>query len=298
MRRLQTLVLVAVVAAALLLSACTGGRRQTITIGSKIFTESILIGEITAQLIEDKLDVKVDRKFSLGGTQVVYDGIKSGDVDLYTEYDGTAYEVQLKIADPITEPSAVYPLVRQRLEAEENVLVSEPLGWNNTFTLALPAAAAEAHGLRTYSDLAAISDQFVLGVEQEFLARKDGYDNLVATYGFKFKDVRAMDPGLKYKAIENDQVQVINAYSTDGQLQAFNLVILEDDKDFFPPYNAMVIVRKGAAEAHPELMATVNLLASRFDDETMQHLNYRVDDLGETVEAVARDFLQEQGLLD
>lgn len=298
LKSVRTLLVAVGLLAALLLSACSGGGSNTITVGSKNFTENILMGEMLAQLIENKMDVTVKRDLNLGGTQVVYQGVQTGDIDLYLDYDGTAYEVQLKIEDPVTDPDAVYPLIKERMEAEQGVLISAPLGFNNTYTLALPSELAEQYNLKTYSDLAAVSDQFVLGVEQEFLARKDGYDNLVATYGFNFKDVRAMDTGLKYKAIENGEVQVINAFATDGQLPAFGLTVLEDDLKFFPPYNAMFIVRKEAAEQHPELMDTISVLTGIFTDEIMQNLNYRVDHLGETVEDVARDFLQQQGLLD
>lgn len=299
MKRFRSILIVLGLTAALLLSACSGGgSANTVTVGSKNFTENLLLGEMLAQLIDHKMDVNVKRQLNLGGTQVVYEGVQSGDIDLYVDYDGTAYEVQLKIEDPVTDPAAVYPLIKERMEAEQGVLISAPLGFNNTYTLALPQELAAEHNLKTYSDLAAISDQFVLGVEQEFLARKDGYDNLVETYGFNFKDVRAMDTGLKYKAIENGQVQVINAFATDGQLPAFGLVVLEDDLQFFPPYNAMFVVRQGAAEAHPELMDTISALTGVFNDEIMQELNYRVDELGESEAAVAKEFLQQQGLLD
>ncbi|MDI3270134.1 MAG: glycine betaine ABC transporter substrate-binding protein [Bacillota bacterium] len=274
----------------------SAGSGQTLTVGSKQFTESIILGEMAAQLVEKKMGIPVKRKLNLGGTLVVYQALTQGEIDFYVDYDGTAYQVQLQITDPILDPAAVYPLVTEKLQGK-NIRVSEPLGFNNTYALALPRNLAEKYRLKTYSDLAAVSSSFIFGTEQEFMGRPDGYDGLVAAYGFRFKDVKTMDSGLKYRAVQQGKVDVIDAYATDGQLKTFDMVILEDDKHFFPPYNAMFLVRQTAANAYPDLMATLNLLAGKLSDETMQELNYRVDELGESPEKVAREFLAQAGLV-
>lgn len=270
-----------------------------VIVGSKDFTESILLGEIAAQVIEAKTDLQVERKLNLGGTTVTFNGLKTGDLTLYAEYDGTAYSAHLQKTDPITDPAGLYELVKKETEEKFGLTWSEPLGMNNTYTLAVPREIAEQYSLKTFSDLLEVDDQLVFGTSNEFMARTvDGYEPLVATYGFQFKDVATMQIGLRYKAVENGDVDIIDAYATDGKLKEFDMVILEDDKQFFPPYNGGYLVRMDAVEAHPELMEALNELAGTLTDETMQELNYRVDSLEEPVDQVARDFLKSVGIVE
>lgn len=288
-----------------LVAGCGGGsggsaRDNTIIVGSKDFTENIVLGEMVAQMIESHTDLKVERKLNLGGTKVNFDGItsKNRDLDVYAEYDGTGYGVHLKIEDPITDPDAVYDLVKGRFEKEFKLTWSKPFGFNNTYALAMPRKVAEQYNIKTYSDLAVHSDKFVFGTTNEFMGRAaDGFNPLVKTYGFKFKDVKTMQTGLRYLAIEKNEVQVMDAYATDGKLKEFDMVILEDDKKFFPPYNGAAIVRMDTLEKHPQVMDAINKLAGMLDDQTMQEINYRIDVKSESVQAVAKDFLQSKGLL-
>lgn len=269
-----------------------------VIVGSKDFTESILLGEIAAQVIEARTDLQVERKLNLGGTTVNFNGLRTGDLTLYAEYDGTAYSAHLQRTDPIEDPTKLYELVKRETEEKFGLTWSEPLGMNNTYTLAVPREVAEKYNLKTYSDLLAVDDQLVFGTTNEFMARTvDGYEPLVATYGFEFKDVATMQTGLRYKAIENGDVHIIDAYATDGKLKEFDMVILEDDKNFFPPYNGGYLVRMDAVQRHPELMDALNELAGKLTDEVMQELNYRVDSLEEPVEEVARDFLRSIGIV-
>ena len=276
-------------------------RDNTITVGSKDFTENIVLGEMVAQMVEAHTDLKVERKLNLGGTKVNFDGIRSKnrDLDIYVEYDGTGYGVHLKIEDPITDPDAVYDLVKGRFEQEFKLTWSQPFGFNNTYALAMPRKVAEQYNIKTYTDLTAHSDKFVFGTTNEFMGRAaDGFNPLVATYGFKFKDVKTMQTGLRYLAIEKGEVQVMDAYATDGKLKEFDMVVLEDDKKFFPPYNGAAIVRMDTLEKHPEVMVAINKLAGMLDDETMQEINYRIDVKTESVQAVAKDFLKSKGLIN
>jgi osmoprotectant transport system substrate-binding protein len=299
-RKRMATVLVAMVAVLALVAGCGKGGAQSgkVTIGSKDFSESILLGEIVAQLIEGNSDMKVERKLNLGGTTVNFDGVKNGDLDMYVEYDGTAYGVHLAHTEPITDPSKVYGQVKAEFEEKFKLTWSQPFGFNNTYALAMPQALAEQYNIKTYSDLAKHSGEFVFGTTNEFMGRQaDGYDPLVATYGYNFKNVKKMTAGLRYPAIGQNEIQVMDAYATDGKLKEFDMVILEDDKKFFPPYNAAVLVRMDTLERNPGLLDVLNKLGGVMSDEVMQELNYRVDVKTETVEAVAKDFLTSKGLI-
>lgn len=283
-----------------LVSGCGGASAKfgRVTIGSKDFSENILLGEMVAQVIEGNTDIKVERKLNLGGTKVNFDGLKSGDLDMYVDYDGTGYSVHLGHTEPITDAGKVYDQVKQEFESKFQLTWSKPFGFNNTYALAMPRKLAEQYNIKTYSDLAKYSDQFVFGTTNEFMGRQaDGYDPLVKTYGYKFKDVKKMTAGLRYKAIEQNEIQVMDAYATDGKLKEFDMVILEDDKKFFPPYNGAVVVRMETLEKNPGLLDVLNKLGSTMNDQVMQELNYRVEVKGEAVEAVAKDFLQSKGLV-
>lgn len=296
MRKLALLLVVAM--SALIIAGCGGSGGGKVVVGSKNFTENLILGEMLAQLIEAKTELQVERKLNLGGTDVCFDGVKNGDLDLYVDYDGTAYAFHLGIEDPITDPTAVYDMVNARLESDLKMKFTKPFGFNNTYTLALPKELAEQHNVKSYSDLAGVDDQLTFGVEHEFLNREqDGYPGLQKVYGLDFKQVLPMETGLKYRAIADRKVDVINAFSTDGKLKAFDLAILEDDEHFFPPYNAAPLVRLDTLEKHPELEEVLNLLAGQISDAEMQEMNYLVDEEGKSEVEVAKDFLTKKGLL-
>ncbi|MFZ5818237.1 MAG: glycine betaine ABC transporter substrate-binding protein [Bacillota bacterium] len=283
--------------------AGSGGRQggsgeKKVTIGSKDFTENIILGEMVAQLIEKNSDIKVERKLNLGGTKVNFDGLKNGDLDMYAEYDGTGYGLHLKHTEPITDPTKIYDQVKKEFEEKFKLTWSKPFGFNNTYALAMPRKIAEEHNIKTYSDLAKVSDKFVFGTTNEFMGREaDGYNPLVKTYGFKFKDVKTMQTGLRYKAIESGDIQVMDAYATDGKLKEFDMKLLIDDKKFFPPYNGAMVIRMDTVQKYPELMEIINKLAGKLNDEKMQELNYLVEVKEESVDKVARDFLTREGLI-
>lgn len=285
----------------MLAAGCFGGTRgaaDTIVVGSKNFTESVILGELVAQLLEAHTDFNIERRLNLGGTDVNFRALGNGDLDVYVEYDGTAYAFHLDIDEPVDDPSTMFDRVNRMLQERLDMKFTAPLGFNNTYALALPRQLVEERGLQTYSDLAAVSEQFVFGVEHEFLNREhDGYPGLRDTYGFNFRRVVTMETGLKYRAVQQDEVQVINAFSTDGNLVAFDLGVLEDDKQFFPPYNAAPLVRLEALEAHPELEDVLNRLGGQISNEEMQQMNYAVDQQGRSEVDVAREFLQGKGLI-
>ncbi len=290
-------ILILTLAAAMLfvLAGCSG--KKTVTIGSKDFSENIVLGEIFAQLIEAETDIQVERKLNMGGTFVCFEAIKKGDIDIYPEYTGTGLTAQLKL-DVITDPDESYRVVAEEFDKQFGIKWLEPLGFNDTYTLAVTDEVYQQYGVETYSDLAAVSENLVFGAEHEFFDRQDGFDGLVETYGFTFKgEPKKMNVSLKYQAIGNGDMDVTDAFSTDGPIKQYNLKVLIDDKNFFPPYYAAPIIRNDTLKEYPELEEVLNKLAGLIDDAAMTELNYKVDVEGQAVETVAKDFLTGAGLL-
>lgn len=278
------------------LTGCSGGDK--IVIGSKDFSENILLGEIFSQLIEAKTDIKVERKLNLGGTFVCFEAIKNGQIDIYPEYTGTGLTAQLKM-DVIGEPDEAYRVVAEEFNKQFDIKWLSPLGFNNTYTLAVNDKVYQQYGVETFSDLAKISENLVFGAEHEFFDRQDGYEGLVEKYSLKFKgEPKKMNVSLKYQAIGNGDMDVTDAFATDGAIKQYNLKVLTDDLGFFPPYYAAPIIRNATLERYPELEDVLNTLANAIDDATMTELNYKVDVEGKNVATVAKEFLNERGLLE
>lgn len=295
MRKKIISAILALVIISALISGC-GKSSGTVVIGSKNFTEQIIMGNMLATLVEKNTDLKVDRKLNLGGTDVAFNALKSGDIDMYVEYTGTGLVNILK--KPTQNNSdAVYNEVKKDFKEKYNLDWLEPIGFNNTYTLAISPSVEEKYHPKTISDLKKISSNLVLGSTMEFTERPDGYPGLKKTYNIKFKSVKGMDSGLRYPAIEKGDVDVIDAFSTDGMLKAYNLTVLKDDKNFFPPYYAAPLVRDDTLKKYPELKDVLNKLAGQINDETMRELNYKVDKLGEDPKTVADDFLKSKGLI-
>ncbi|MDQ7096402.1 glycine betaine ABC transporter substrate-binding protein [Desulfosporosinus sp. PR] len=273
-----------------------GSSKDTITIGGKNFTEQNILVYMMADLIKDKTNLNVVTKPNLGGTLIVSQALDRGDLDLYAEYTGTALTVQLKEA-PMTDPDAVYQKVKEQYEAQKKLTWLKPLGFNNTYTLTMSKAEAEKYGIKTFSDLTKVAPNMTLVCEQEFLERSDGYKGLETTYGLHFKTTKGMDAGLTYDAVKSGKADVNDAFATDGRIAAFNLVSLTDDKHFFPPYYAAPVIRDATLTKHPEIADTLNLLAGKLSDETMQQLNAKVDVDKQDPKDVASDWLKSQGLI-
>lgn len=294
-----------IMVAALLLgvaAGCTGsktassGNKGTITIGSKNFTENIIVTEILAQTIEANTELKVERKLNLGGTLVCWQGLKKGELDLYPDYTGTGLMAILK-KDVITDPDKVYDIVQKEYNEQFKIKWLKPLGFNNTYVTAVTEDFAAQHSLKTTSDLKPIAGDLVYCADQEFLNRKDGFPGLCKTYGLKFKDTKAMDIGLKAKAAADNKVDVVDAFATDGELVAYNLKVLEDDKQYFPPYYCAPVVRMDTLEKYPEIEDTLNKLAGQISDEDMQQMNYKVKEKGLNPADVAAEFLKAKGIV-
>ncbi|QAA31866.1 glycine betaine ABC transporter substrate-binding protein [Clostridium manihotivorum] len=271
-------------------------KSKSITIGSKNFTEQLILGNMYADLIEAKTDLKVNRKLNLGGTQVAFGALKSGDLDLYVEYTGTGLIDILK-EDLINDPDKAYDIVKKDFKEKYDMNWLKPLGFNNTYTLAVTKELAKQYNLESLSDLAKVSNTLILGSTIEFSNREDGLLGLKKTYNMNFKSVKPVDGGLRYTALNSGNSDVIDAFSTDGLIKAFDLKVLKDDKEFFPPYYAAPLIRQDTLDKHPELKQVLDTLAGNLNDETMRNLNYKVDKLNESPADVAKQFLSDQGLI-
>lgn len=286
-----------------------------VSVGSKDFTEQLVLAEMVAALLEDS-GYEVNRELNLGGTAVVHEALVAGDVNVYVEYTGSGLEI-LDV-DPLefagngngeedATPDAdngvegmdeVYDLVSTEYEEQFGLMWLEPWGFNNTYQLAMRGDHAEELGIETVSDLVEQSGDLEAGFTQEFLVRDDGYPGMQGTYeGLEFADAAGLDPGLMYDALVNEEVDVISAFATDGRIAAFDLVLLEDDMNFFPPYYAAPVVDGELLEQSPEVEELLNQLAGQISDEEMAELNLQVDEEGAAPEDVAQEFLTEQGLI-
>jgi len=266
-----------------------------IVVGSKNFMENKLLAEIFAQLIEARTDLIVERRLGLAGTQVCFEALRAGAIDLYPEYTGTGL-VSILQYPPTGDPRTALNTVRSEFLKRWNLWWLNPLGFENSYALAVPRAQAHGRSLRTISDLAKISSSLKAGVGFEFLKRPDGLPGLNAQYGLTFQHVQAMQQSLKYQAAAAGEIDVLDVYTTDGRLSVYDFVVLEDDQHFFPPYEAAGLLRGSTLEQHPELGAVLGLLSNAFDAKTMRQLNYRLQEGGEPVEVVARDALASLGL--
>lgn len=271
-------------------------KSDTIVIGSKNFNEQLILGNMLATLIEKNTDIKVEKKLNLGGTSIAFNALKAGELDMYVEYTGTGL-VNIMGQQSISDADKTYEVVSDYFNKNYGITWLSPLGFNNTYTLAIRKDTAEKYGLETFSDLAKVGSQLVLGCTIEFSNREDGYLGLNKKYIMNFKDVNPVDGGLRYTSLNSNKTDVIDAFSTDGLLKAFELKVLKDDKSFFPPYYAAPIVSNKTLEKHPELKDLINKLAGKLDDEKMRELNYKVDKLDEVPAKVAEDFLRDNGLI-
>jgi osmoprotectant transport system substrate-binding protein len=280
-----------------LLAGCGGAGSKTIVIGSKDFTENIILGEIIAQMLEAKTDLKVERKLNMGGTFVNFEALKKGDIDIYADYTGTGLTAQLKM-DVINDADKVYNIVQKEFNKRFKLKWLRPFGFNNTYAIAVREDFAQKNNITKVSDLVPLAPNLVFGAEHEFFNRQDGYDGMIKTYGLKFKDVAKMQVALKYQAIAQGKMEVTDAFATDGQLITYKLKVLEDDKNFFPPYYAAPVVRIDTLEKHPEIEEVLNQLGGKINDEEMQKMNYQAEAENKPVEDVAKDFLKSKGLID
>lgn len=270
---------------------------KKVVIASKPHSEQYILAEMLTILIEENTDIEVEKKLGIGGgTSNIHPAMLKGEIDIYPEYSGTGLLFVLK-EDLIADPDELFLEVKKRYEEEFGILWLDIYGFNNTYALAVKNETAVKYGLKNYDDLAKVSNQLTFGAEYDFFEREDGFNGLKKIYPLNFKDTKEIDIGLKYQAIGSGQVDVINAFSTDGLLKEFGLKVLEDNKNFFPAYQAATLIREETLEKYPELKSVLNKLAGKISDDEMILLNYYVEKEKQDPADVARDFLKEKGLI-
>lgn len=278
------------------LAACTS-RTNEVSIGTKNFTEQLILGEILAQTIEHYARLPIERRFYLAGTYICQQAILAGRIDMYVEYTGTALTAILK-QPPQPDRAKVFDIVRKLYRQKFSLDVLPSLGFDNSFAMVMRSEAAHQYNLRTLSDLAAVALHMRMGVGYEFLERPDGYQGLISTYGLRFAEApRVMDLGLLYRALEAKQVDIVAGSNTDGLIAALGLIVLDDDKHYFPPYEAVPIVRPETLQKHPQVRSAFDALSGRITAEDMRHLNYAVDGEKKDAAQVVADLLRQRNLL-
>ena len=288
--RLAVAAAIAVLAIAGLSLTAVGGKGSTVRVGSKNFTEQIILGEIVAQLIESRTDLPVSRRLNLGGTFICDRAIRAGDIDIYVEYTGTAYTAIFK-EPPNTNPEQVLARARERY-AEASITLLAPLGFENTFAMLVRGEDARRLCLKTIADVRPLAGDWRAGFGYEFLQRADGFPGLASAYGLRFgTPPRAMDLSLIYRALAERQVDLIAGDATSGLIEAYDLTMLADTQRYFPPYDAVIVARSAALLAHPAVKEVLSRLSGRITVADMRRMNHAVDAQHRDAADVAREFI-------
>jgi osmoprotectant transport system substrate-binding protein len=285
-----------VILSCLLTGACLPARDNVIVVGSKNFTEQLILGELIAQQIEATTRLPVERRFYLAGTFICQQAILSGRIDMYPEYTGTALTAILK-QNPAGSSEQVYDRVKSEYSSRFNLELGPPFGFNDTFAIEVRGEDAQRLHLKTISQVATYTPHWRAGFGYEFMERPDGYKGLAATYGLRFAEPpRIMDLGLLSRALKEKQVDLIAGNTTDGLIPALNLFVLEDDRHYFPPYEAVPVIRQQVLVKHPAVLDAVSGLAGKINDQEMRELNYAVDGHHRDVKEVVAEFRRKKGL--
>jgi osmoprotectant transport system permease protein len=269
-------------------------QERRIAVGSKDFTEQIILGELLAQVIESKTKLPVARRFDLGGN-LAHEALVAGEIDAYVEYTGTALTAILK-HPPLTDPREVYRRVRDDYAAKFGIEWTEPMGFNNTFAILVRGEDARRYKLKTITDAAPYAPKWRAGFGQDFMSRPDGYAGFARAYGLRFMELREMDLSLTYRALVERQVDLIAGNSTDGLIARYDLVQLADDRRYFPPYDAVPLMRQETLRRYPEARDALRMLGGLISVEEMRQLNFRVDGEHGAVKEVVQEFLRKKGL--
>jgi glycine betaine/choline ABC-type transport system substrate-binding protein len=284
--------------AAVTLSACEPSHSNRIVVGSKNFTESFVLGELIAQQIETHTHLKVERRFYLAGTYICQQAILAGRVDVYPEYTGTALTAILK-QQATNDNADVYQRVKSEYEHRFGLTLGPAFGFNDTFAMEIRGEDARRLNIRTLSQAAKFTPQWHAGFGYEFMERPDGYRGLAAIYGLRFAEQpRIMDLGLLARALKDHQIDFAAGNATDGLIPAMDFFVLADDKHYFPPYEAVPVIREQTIQQHPEVARALAELADKISDAEMQQLNYAVDGQHRDTQDVVREFLKQKHLLE
>lgn len=274
------------------MTACAPSHGDRIVVGSKNFTESFILGELIAQQIESHTSLKVERRFYLAGTYICQQAILAGRIDVYPEYTGTALTAVLKQAAG-HDKNEVYQRVKNEYESRLGLTLGPALGFDDTFAMEIRGEDARRLNVKTLSQAARFAPQWRAGFGYEFMERPDGYRGLVATYGLHFsEEPRIMDLGLLARALKDHQIDFAGGNATDGQIPALDLFVLEDDRHYFPPYEAVPVIRQQTEQQHPEIAQALAPLSGQISDAEMQKMNYAVDGQHRDSADVVREFLK------
>ncbi len=294
---LSSLCISIVAVLALPLSSCSPAHTDRIVVGSKNFAESFLLGEMMAQMIEAHAHLKVDRRFYLAGTYICQQAILAGRIDVYPEYTGTALTAVLK-ENSRSDKQEVYERVKDEYQRRFGLAVGASLGFNDTFAMEIRGEEAHRLNIKTLSQAAAFAPQWRAGFGYEFMERPDGYRGLASVYGLHFAEPpRIMDLGLLARALKDHQIDLAAGNTTDGQIRVLGLFVLEDDRHYFPPYEAVPVMRRQTLQQYPEVGQALGELAGKISDEQMQQMNYEVEGQHRDAADVAREFLKSKGLV-
>lgn len=281
---------------ALTLAATLSRTERRIAVGSKDFTEQIILGELIAQVIETQTALSVERRFDLGGS-LAHQALVAGEIDAYVEYTGTALTAILH-HHRLSDPKAVYARVKEEYAEKFDLAWTEPLGFENTFAILVRGEDARRLKLRSVSDAASYAPQWRAGFGQDFMSRPDGYPGFSKVYNLQFSEIREMDLSLTYRALAEGQVDLIAGNSTDGLIARYGFTQLEDDRGYFPPYDAVPVIRREVLEAHPRVGEALEALGGLISVDEMRDMNYQVDGEGRPIGEVVRAFLAEKGIAD
>lgn len=277
--------------------AATAPAQDRVIIGSKNFTESRVLGELMKLLIEEHTELEVEHRAGLGGTLVCFAALEAGEIDLYPEYTGTGWTAILDREDPLGDSLTAFLKVEEAFRDRYEIEWLQPFGLNNTYALALRSDLADELAVHSISDLREHASSLRAGFSHEFLERNDGYAGLSPFYDLRLGEARGMEHGLAYEALESGEIDLIDAYSTDGKLKRYSLTVLEDDRSFFPPYNAAPLVRGETLRRHPDLRAALQRAAFQISDAEMLELNFEAEKGIRDFEEIAGLFLGSKGLL-
>lgn len=290
---------VAILAAILLivLPQLRNAKEDNLVIAGKLGSEPEILINMYKLLIEEETNIHVELKPGFGKTSMVFNALKSGDIDLYPEFTGTAISTFLKEEAKSTDADQVYEQARTGMFDEFKMVMLQPMKYNNTYALAVPKEFADQHKIRTISDLKRVEDQVKVGFTLEFSDREDGYKGIMKKYGLQFSNMKTMEPKLRYTALQQGDIQLVDAYSTDSELAQYHMNILQDDKQLFPPYQGAPLLKKKTLEKYPELKKILNQLAGKITENEMQEMNYMVNVKGMSASDVAEQYLRKQGIL-
>ena len=271
--------------------------KENLVIAGKLGPEPEILANMYKILIEENTDMTVTVKPNFGKTTFLYEALKKGDIAIYPEFTGTVTESLLKPVPQVDhDPEAVYQAARDGIKKQDNLALLKPMAYQNTYAVAVPKKIAQEYGLKTISDLKKVEGQLKAGFTLEFNDREDGNKGLQKVYGLHLQ-VSTMEPALRYQAIQSGDIQITDAYSTDAELARYDLVVLQDDKQLFPPYQGAPLMKESLLKKHPELEGILNQLAGKITAEQMSQMNYQVGVEGKSANQVARDFLVKEGVI-